>query len=251
LLKRLEEIGQSLAQTGQALALIGLGSVGVEMDRLDDYSDLDFFAIVQPGCKAGFLGDLAWLSRCGSIAYCFQNTVDGYKLLFADGVFCEFAIFEPAELAHIPFAVGRIIWKAPGVDDAIRLPVRTSAPVAPRSVEWLMGEAVSCLYVGLCRYGRGEKLSAARFIQHYAVDRLLELAEQFEAETPALKDNFALDRRCEQRFPSLAQELPRFAQGYERSPESALAILDFLDRRFGVNAAMKEQILALCGRLVS
>ena len=44
LLKRLDDIGQSLERSGHALALIGLGSVGVELDRLDSYSDLDFFA---------------------------------------------------------------------------------------------------------------------------------------------------------------------------------------------------------------
>ena len=36
LLKRLDEIGQSLEQSSHALALIGLGSVGLELHRLDD-----------------------------------------------------------------------------------------------------------------------------------------------------------------------------------------------------------------------
>ena len=63
LLKRLDDIGVSLAQTGQALALIGLGSVGTELDRLDDYSDLDFFAIVKAGHKTQFINNLDWLSN--------------------------------------------------------------------------------------------------------------------------------------------------------------------------------------------
>jgi lincosamide nucleotidyltransferase B/F len=46
LLTRLDEIGQSLAHSGHALALIGLGSDGQELDRLDASSDLDFFVIV-------------------------------------------------------------------------------------------------------------------------------------------------------------------------------------------------------------
>ena len=49
LLQRLDEIGRSLERSGHALALIGLGSVGTELDRLDDYADLDFFAIVEDG----------------------------------------------------------------------------------------------------------------------------------------------------------------------------------------------------------
>jgi lincosamide nucleotidyltransferase B/F len=41
LLQRLDEIGSSLERSKHALALIGLGSVGLECDRLDSYSDLD------------------------------------------------------------------------------------------------------------------------------------------------------------------------------------------------------------------
>ena len=59
LLSRLDAIGASLARRGDALALLGLGSVGVETDRIDDFSDLDFFAIVEPGRKARYLDDLA------------------------------------------------------------------------------------------------------------------------------------------------------------------------------------------------
>ena len=62
LLARLDEIGRSLARTGHALALLGLGSVGCELERLDNYSDLDFFAIVQPGYKQKFIAQLDWLS---------------------------------------------------------------------------------------------------------------------------------------------------------------------------------------------
>ena len=42
LLQRLDDIGQSLKDSRQALALLALGSCGVERDRLDQYSDLDF-----------------------------------------------------------------------------------------------------------------------------------------------------------------------------------------------------------------
>src|ERR1044071_2148218 len=92
LLARLDAIGQSLSATGQALALLGLGSVGTETSRLDQYSDLDFFAIVKPDTKSRFMDRLDWLEVVNPLAYFFQNTVDGYKALFEDGIFCEFAI---------------------------------------------------------------------------------------------------------------------------------------------------------------
>jgi lincosamide nucleotidyltransferase len=246
LLARLDAIGRSLQATGQALALIGLGSVGVERDRLDAFSDLDFFVIAKDGSKASLLADLTWISAICPIAYHFRNTEDGYKLLYEDEIFCEFAVFERAELGTIPFAQGQIVWKEAGVDDQIAIPIQNTQVAAPNSVEWLIGELLTNLYVGLGRYHRGEKLSAARFIQHYAVDRLLELADQVEAQQPGAEDRFARERRFEQRFPMIAQELPRLIQGYERSRESAQVILDFVERHFEVNVAMARAIRRLC-----
>jgi hypothetical protein len=244
LLARLDAIGHSLQKTGCALALLSLGSVGIERDRLDAYSDLDFFAIVRPGHKPAFLRDLGWLHSINPIAYVFQNTDDGCKLLFEDGIFCEFAVFEPDELARVPFAAGHLVWKSPDFDETLTVPAPRLPELHP--VEWLVGEALTNLYVGLCRYHRGEKLSAARFIQGYAVDRIVDLSARIEAEQPAYRDLFTAERRYEWRFPGIAARLPEFIQGYANSVESAQAILAFLDAHFDVNPAIKQAILVLC-----
>jgi len=245
LLTRLDEIGQSLEQSGHALALIGLGSVGLELERLDSYSDLDFFVIVEPGYKQAYLTSLQWLSDIQPIAYSFLNTDDGYKVLFEDGVFCEFAVFEPAELEHIPFTAGRIVWKRADVPDTLSQPASVPAR-AQRSQDWLLGEALTNLYVGLNREKRGEKLSAARFIQGYAVDRLLELVKYIKPENKAQRDPFANERRFEQRFPAVVPEIRQWMQGYERNCDSALAILSFLEKHFEVNRAIAKEIRELC-----
>jgi hypothetical protein len=245
LLSRLDEIGASLARSGKALALIGLGSVGLERERLDQYSDLDFFAIVETGRKRDFLDDLSWLGGIRPLAYAFRNTPDGHKALFDDGVFCEFAVFEEPELAHIPFAPGRMVWKRDGVSDDLRFPRHHPAGPEDRSTEWLLGEALTNLYTGLGRYRRGEKLAAMRLIQVFAVDRVLELAEK-QGPLVDHRDPFALERRIEQRNPGITPALVAFTQGYDRSVESARAILGFLEERFEVNPAMRRAILELC-----
>ena len=110
-----------------------------------------------------------------------------------------------------------------------------------------MGEALSCLYVGMQRWLRGEKLSAARFVQCHALDRLIELDDSRAADAAAGVDPFIRDRRLEQRRPELARELPQLAPGYLATPQAALAMLAALERRgVAVDAAMKERI----GRLV-
>jgi hypothetical protein len=245
LISRLNQIGASLAQTNKAVALIGLGSVGVEVDRLDEFSDLDFFAVVEAGFKGEFLEDLGWLGSICPIAYCFRNTPDGHKLLFEDGVFCEFAVFEEAELGHIPFAPGRIIWKKPGASDSLALPHRIQSGPDTPSLEWSLGEALTNLYVGVSRFHRGEKLSAMRLIQCHAVDRILELAERIEPSFSTYRDIFAPERRFERGHPSIAEALPSFMQGYESSVESARAIVIFLERHFEVNQSFKQALIEL------
>jgi hypothetical protein len=243
LLDRLAAIGRSLASSGEALALLGLGSVGVETNRLDAYSDLDFFAIVRPGAKGRFLKSLDWLAQPAPIVYAFQNTADGYKALYADGIFCEFAVFEPDEMRDIPFAQGRVVWQ----DAAFDVMLATPRPRHPSEhpIEWLLGEALTNLYVGLGRLRRGEVLSATRFIQGYAVDRVVDLTAHLEAPQPVDADAFSGERRFERRFPQTAVHLPRFVQGYARNVESARAILDFLGRHFEVNPQLREAILRL------
>jgi lincosamide nucleotidyltransferase B/F len=246
LLQRLDEIGQSLERSQHALALIGLGSVGLELDRLDEYSDLDFFVIVEEGFKHSYLDSLEWLSNVHPIAYQFLNTDDGYKLLFADGIFCEFAVFELDQLKNIPFAPGRVVWKRADVPDTLNQPVSKPTSHSKRSKEWLLGEALTNLYVGLNREKRGEKLSAARFIQGYAVDRVLELVESIEMAQRVHRDPFVNERRFEQHFPQVVSQVRTWMQGYEKNHDSALAILKFLEEHFEVNEAIANRIHELC-----
>lgn len=249
LLDRLDAIGASLASSGHGLALLGLGSVGDELQRLDEYSDLDFFAIVQPGFKQSFIDDLAWLERVHPIAFSFQNTSDGHKVLFADGIYAEFAIFVPDELPHIPFHKGRVVWQSSGFDfdvDPVAISYQPPAPPEPHTVEWMTGEILTNLYVGLARFHRGERLSAARLIQVHAIDRLIELSPHIERSSTATADPFSRERRYEARFPHFAAALPLCMQGYERSIESALAILTLLEQHLPVDAVLKQRILELC-----
>lgn len=248
LLERLDAIGTVLKDSGTALALLGLGSVGLETGRLDDYSDLDFFVIVKPGWKTRYIASLDWLSTLCSLAYVFRNTEDGYKILFEDGIFCEFAVFEAHELSHIPFERGRLIWQDDSFDEQLCTPPpkQQRANLIEGTNEWHLGEALTNLYVGLGRVHRGEKLTGTRFIQSYAVDHVLALAKVLETARGHAEDPFNHERRYEIRYPQTAKSLSAFIQGYEHNVESALALLTFLERHFEVNPAMSAAIRELC-----
>lgn len=247
LLARLDAIAYVLSQDPQALALLALGSVGRETERIDAWSDLDFFVVVAQGHKARYIDRLDWLSAAYPLAWHFRNTADGHKALMADGVFCEFAVFEPAELAGIPYAPGRLVWCRDGVDVSIATPRRAMPPPRTTDETWIVGEALSCVFVGLQRWHRGEKLSAARFVQGHALDRLIEL-DALRAH-PTGGDPFNAERRLEFRQPALADELPQLVPGYERTPEAAIAVLQALRRRGALlNEAITSRIEALAAR---
>ncbi len=245
LLTRLNEIGRSLESTGKALALLGLGSAGKDRERMDAYSDLDFFAIVAEGGKPAFLENLSWLTGIAPGAYWFKNTVDGYKFLYEDGIFCEFAVFEPDELPAIAFAEGQSVWTAQGFDPANLKPTSTQGRYTPnKDLEWQLGEALTNLYVGMGRYCRGERLSAFKFIQSHALDRIIDLLHLRNTAAP-VDDLFGPDRRFEQRCQPGAELMAAFCQGYERTPASAEAQLTWLESNFEVNDRIAGEIQRL------
>ncbi|GGJ89913.1 hypothetical protein [Deinococcus aquiradiocola] len=245
LLERLDAIGRNLSRRPYALALIGLGSVGLELDRLDAWSDLDFFVIVDPGHREDLLNDLSWLPFSGPPAFVFRNTPDGYKCLSADGIFAEFAVFEQPQLASIPFSPGRVVWKRDDVSERLAVPDREAVPDRI-DLNWQAGEALSNLYVGLQRFRRGERLSATRFVQGYALDRVLTIAGATEPAAAGHQDAFSPERRVELRYPQLKALLERATGGSAGTPESAMAQLEYLERHVDVNAGMAAAIRALC-----
>jgi hypothetical protein len=243
---RLAALAASLARRDDAWGLLGLGSVGADTARADAWSDLDFFVLVAPGAKPRYLDRLDWLAEAHPLAWSFANTRDGHKALMADGLLCEFAVFEPDELSEVPYAPGRWVWRRASQVPEVWAAPRVPLP-APRGAEWLTGEALCNLIVGLLRWHRGERVAALRMVQVYAVDRVLELADLQApgAGERAPRDPFGADRRAEFRHPDLAGLLPRLMPGLDGTPQAALALLAHLESVSAVPAAVAAHIRAL------
>ncbi|MFQ3230803.1 hypothetical protein [Reinekea sp.] len=244
--KRLNEIADTIHRSGRAYALLGLGSAGIERSRLDEYSDLDFFVIAKEGYKQAFIDDLQWLTSIEAKGYSLKNTVDGHKFLFSDGIFCEFAVFEPGELPSIPFARGQVIWSDINFDCRCLEPTNSAGIYEiNENTDWIIGESLTNLYVGLGRYCRGEKLSAMRFVQSFSLDRLVDLIHLRDPESNDQSDQYMPDRRIEFRIKEVESDLIDFAQGYEKTPESALAQLNWLEKNYDVNESIAIEIRRL------
>lgn len=250
LLQRLDEIGQTLEKKGGALMLLGLGSVGVETGRLDEYSDLDFFVIVKPGQAPRFIDQLDWLEDTYPLDYAFKNSDLGCKILFKDGIYGEYAIFEEAEMETAGYSEGRIVWKDASFNNVDITKPKVSLP-DPKSkpMNYAINEALTNLYVGLGRYARGEKLSGTRFIEGYAVDNIIAIMHQVRPEVDYYPDCFGNDRRFEKRYPNTEEMLGNMIQGYNKAPQSAIYILNYLEEIFPVNKRMCAEIRALAEKL--
>ncbi|UBV43488.1 hypothetical protein LAJ19_04540 [Deinococcus taeanensis] len=250
LLTRLDDIARALDRSGRAVALLGLGSVGHDLARLDQWSDLDFFVVARPGQTEWFSRQCDWLAGAAPLAYAFHNTPAGAKVLFEDGLYGEFAVFGVEQLPDLPYQNARLVWAAPDAPPDLPLKITLSGSAGPTARlsaaahAHHLGEALTNLLVGVTRFQRGERLSALKFIQEYALGHVLALAAARAQSVPQGGDPFGLERRFERRYPELASALPAFAPGYDRSLDAALALLRHLETHEDVPAALAGAIRA-------
>jgi len=247
LLDRLDAIGRALAARPDAIALLGVGSVGRELDRIDEHSDLDFFVVVDDRGKQRYLDDIDWLEAATPVVYDFKNTLDGRKILFADGIYAEYAVFTVDEVTAGTFMPGRVVWQRADAPDGLGDHGRTPSPSPLDTPEFHLNEALTNLFVGLHRDARGERLSGMRLIQVHAIDRLLTYLDLTGAAADGHQDAFAVERRAESRFAGSEFPLAPTMQGYEKNRESALAIVDWIESRAPVSAVLAEKIRELAG----
>ena len=242
--RRLDDLGAVLARRGDAIALIGLGSTGLDLDRLDNHSDMDFFVVVDDGAKQRYLDSVDWLEELAPIDFSFPNSIDGRKVLFADLLFAEYAVFTLDELRAGSFPPGRLVWARDDAPAGLEQAGRPREPSPYDYPEYHVNEAVTNLYVGLHRDARGERLTATRFIQSYAVERLLTYLELTGA-TGGRQDEFVIERGVERRFGPDVLPLASMVPGYDRNREAALAILEWLEARVDVPPTLASEIRRL------
>ena len=171
------------------------------------------------------------------------NHRHGRKVLFADGLFAEYAVFTLRELRGSSFPPGRLVWARDDAPAGLECAGRLPGPSPYDYPEYHLNEAVTNLYVGLHREARGERLAATRLIQQHAVDRLLTYLELTTG--GERQDAFAVERGAERRFGPEVLPLSRIVLGYDRNKEAALAVLDWLETRSEVNRMLAAEIRRL------
>lgn len=245
LLAFLDRLGAELDRRGDAVALLGLGSVGRDLHRLDEHSDADFFVVVDDAAaRDRYLADIDWLEAAQPVVWSFENSRAGRKALLEDGLFAEYAVFSLAELETAGYPPGRVHWSRSDAPADLEIP-KTPVP-QPDSLAHQVGEAITNLYVGLHRDLRGERLTATRFIQGYAVDRWVTVLGHLGLGRGAQQDVFVIDRGVERRFDPALLPLADLVPGYERNAHAAATLLRLLEAHVDldptITAAVRELI---------
>lgn len=173
---------------------------------------LDFFVIVQPGCKQRFIDQLDWLENVHPLGSSFKNCEIGYKILFDDGIYGEYAVFEENELDDALYTGGKIIWQHASFNNEGIVAGKAPIPsIRANSIDHVIGEAVTNLYVGLGRYLRGA----------WNGDFL-----HLQAGLGTLR-------------------------GYDRTPQAALCLLAYLEEIYPVSPRMSQEIRRLAQRCIN
>lgn len=231
--KTLKILAKSAENAPHAIALLGAGSAGAEITRIDQYSDIDFFLIVEDGSSQGFINDNSWFGRDLPIVFAFRDTEHGNKALLENGVFLEFAVFTELELSINGIPGLAIIWSKP----EFLLPNLSAKQPTVRELSYYVDQALSNLLIGALRLRRGERLAALAMIEHYALNNLL-TAYRIKHNLK-IEDHFNIERRAEQ---SLKVDFASLIHGYERLELSLENILIFSEKNFEVNLSIVKSI---------
>ena len=215
--KRFNEIIQLNQHKEEVLAFIGLGSMH-DLTRLDAYSDIDFFILVQSQQdKKIYMEDMSWLD-VHPIIFSYIETRDGLKVVYEDGILLEFAVFTMDELKLIPFQEGTIYYKKPFIEEHDLKPQLEQSH--PFNLNKTISNCLSNLYVGLLREHRGEHVAAFLMIQVYATSNLLKILDQHQ------DDPFVVERRIEKR---LNVDYQALYPGITHNKKAVLTILNYLE----------------------
>lgn len=203
-----QRLTANLEADERVLGLVALGSMAARDYQPDRWSDHDFFVVVPPGAQDTFRSDLGWLPDAGQVALAFRETAHGLKVIYRSGHLLEFAVFEPDELHLAGANRYRTLLDRADIEARMRAVVARTDEASQVDDVALLGQVLTHLLVGVGRFSRGERLSAAEYVKNYALGYLLRLIHRHvPAEQGALLDNLNPTRRFERVYPTLGAEI--------------------------------------------
>lgn len=239
-----ETLTNQLSQYGDVLALVALGSMAARDYLPDRFSDHDFFVIVRPGTQSWYRENRQWLPEHERIAFAFQETAHGVKVLYDDRHLLELAVFDPDELHQARINRYRVLFDRANLTATLEQLAAREACSPPVDILYQSGQFLTHLLVGLWRYQRGERLSAFRFLRELALQDLVQLTRALAtAERPDLSDNLDPTRRFERVYPKVGKGLAAALEQPFLTGTSVL--LDAFERLTSSRSDVPHQVVAM------
>lgn len=205
--------------------LTGLVLLGSASDdgatRRDDWSDHDFFALIEEGRGAEVRPDLSWLPDQHRLVLTAREGEIGFVAVYDDGHVLEFALSDATELAGaVADDATVVIDDADGTAAALIERARLRAEAADRFDPANDARLVLVkLLIGVGRVRRGEVLVGGQFIRQWAVQHLVRaIRGRFAEASTSLRDTIDPVRRFERDFPEWGA---RIADAVAQSAEDA------------------------------
>jgi hypothetical protein len=243
-----DALAASAEQHADVLGLVLVGSAA-DTDRVDEWSDHDFFLIVKVGVGEDMRHDLSWLPNHEDVVIVARETAHGLKVVYRNGHVLEFAVFEDPELelASVNY------WAVPVDKTNITLRVqaleaKTHESPFEEEKEWGLFLALILIAVGRAR--RGEVLIAGQAIRSYYLKHVLGFVRDRRKPavgTEGLEDNLDRFRRFEKQYPTEAARIESILQ--LPVEESAREQLEFVLSLGGFSEMQLDQTAVVKNRL--
>jgi len=201
-----QALAAAAAETEHVLGFMWAGSAA-DTDRIDEWSDHDFFLIVKVGHAESFRNDLSWLPYFEQIAWLARESDHGFKVVYHNGQVLEFAVFDTDELMLARVNHFDVVLDRTDIEE--RVNEIYAKPHASRySVAENLGIFYTLLLIGVGRFRRGEVLIAGQFVRSYAVDHLVQAVKKtIDSADPQQRDVLDIYRRVELEYPELGIQI--------------------------------------------
>ena len=242
-IKYSESLTESCIRNPKIIGLVLVGSTA-ETERVDEWSDHDFFVITNTGDQEALRQDLSWLPHAASIAFWFRETAHGLKVVYLTGEVLEFAVFDCNELSDCVVNHHRLAYGS----DEVRVALTAATNRLP---EIVIGDDLtdfrhflSVLVIQVGRARRGEILTAGQGIRSTAATALLKVFTRRLPADPRL-DKLDVSRRFELAHPEIGGLIAvALEQNSEAAAKSLLEISEkYLESLWGEYPKVEVEVV--------
>lgn len=227
-----DALQQTLEHDSRVLGLMAAGSMARRSHQPDEWSDHDFWVVVEPDTWQWFVDQHEWLPDSDQIVFYFRETLPaGMKAVYRSGHLAEFAVTDRQGFSN--FSVNDydlLIDKAGLAQDLARMHMHTETEyqAAVQDEIRLYGQFITNLLVGVGRCRRGEHLSGRHMITFSSLHGLLRLLPRhIPTERPEALDNLDPLRRIEVAYPEIGAQINQILM--LAPDQAAVGLIDLAD----------------------